>query len=90
MLPIQDIISILCTVSRLPERGRCDCRDQCPGHQPVSDLPLDRLWTEASHPPGSPTSLFGGMQTPHQGGLIRSVCTSPEHLPCECGLLAGQ
>ena len=61
--------------SRLPERGGCDCRDQCPGHQPVPDIPLGGLWAEAPHSPGSPANRFEGMQAPHQGGLIWSVHT---------------
>ena len=76
--------------ARLPERSGCLWRDQCHGHQQVSDLSLDRLWTEDPYTPGSLARQLGGLQAAPQGGLVWPVCTPQEHFTCECSLLAGQ
>ena len=77
-------------LSRLPERVRCDCRDKYPGYQAGPDLPLGRLWAEAPHTTGSPTSELGKVQIPYQSVPIWAINIPQEQLPHECSLLARQ
>ena len=60
---------------------RCDCRDQCPGYQPVPNLSLGRICTETPHPQGSPSNWFEGMQTPHQKIYFTESQLNKDFLP---------